>query len=134
MLGGRPVIGLTFATALSDHDRADLPGPVCFLTPAQALRTHGVDWATALQGAVQDWCPDSLLVVDATAAPGFAMRAVLSGLETLYCPEEDPAYRDLRAYADAHGAGVLNHCPTPQDHWTPHVPTRKRKRVAKSDT
>ena len=69
----RPV-GLCFAAALTAREPEKGPAALAFWTPPDALRALGVDWALDLQLAVADWHPDSMLIIDASEAPGFALQ------------------------------------------------------------
>ena len=95
-----------------------------------ALRDLGVDWALTLQQAVADWHPDSVLVVDASEAPGFALQALEQGLKAAFMPEDDPAYADLNSAAVRLGANVLTRRPAIQAHWSPALPRSRRRSLA----
>jgi len=73
MSGKRVVIELTFAASLPDPQERGA-ADVCFLTPAQALKTHGIVWALELQNAVDLWHEGSDLLVDVSQAPGYGLR------------------------------------------------------------
>ena len=101
-----------------------------FWTPPDALRDLGVDWALTLQQAVADWNPDSVLVVDASEAPGFALQALEQGLKAAFMPEDDPAFADLNSAAVRLGASLLTRRPAMQAHWTPALPRSRRRGLA----
>ena len=125
-------VGLRFAAALDGREQEPANGTAApaFWTPADALRDLGVDWALSLQQAVADWHPDSVLVVDAREAPGFALQALEQGLKAAFMPEDDPAYADLNSAAVRLGARVLTRRPAMQAHWTPALPRSRRRSLA----
>mgnify|MGYP001222602727 FL=1 len=125
-------VGLRFAAALDGREQEPANGAAApaFWTPADALRGLGVDWALSLQQAVADWHPDSVLVVDASEAPGFALQALEQGLKAAFMPEDDPAYADLNSAAVRLGASVLTRRPAMQPHWTPALPRSRRRSLA----
>ena len=125
-------VGLRFAAALDGREQELANGAAApaFWTPADALRDLGVDWALSLQQAVADWHPDSVLVVDASEAPGFALQALEQGLKAAFMPEDDPAYADLNSAAVRLGASVLTRRPAMQAHWTPALPRSRRRSLA----
>ena len=125
-------VGLRFAAALDGREQEPANGAAApaFWTPADALRDLGVDWALSLQQAVADWHPDSVLVVDASEAPGFALQALEQGLKAAFMPEDDPAYADLNSAAVRLGASVLTRRPAMQAHWTPALPLSRRRSLA----
>ena len=127
-------VGLRFAAALDgreqERESANVAAVPAFWTPADALRDLGVDWALTLQQAVADWHPDSALVVDASAAPGFTLQALEQGLKATFMPEDDPAYADLNCAAVRLGASVLTRRPVMQAHWTPALPRSRRRGLA----
>ena len=125
-------VGLRFAAALDGREQEPANGAAApaFWTPADALRDLGVDWALSLQQAVADWHPDSVLVVDASEAPGFALQALEQGLKAAFMPEDDPAYADLNSAAVQLGASVLPRRPAMQAHWTPALPRSRRRSLA----
>lgn len=125
-------VGLRFAAALDGREQEPANGAAApaFWTPADALRDLGVDWALSLRQAVADWHPDSVLVVDASEAPGFALQALEQGLKAAFMPEDDPAYGDLNSTAVRLGASVLTRRPAMQAHWTPALPRSRRRSLA----
>lgn len=129
-------VGLRFAAALDGREREQEWEPAlgdaapAFWTPPDALRDLGVDWALTLQQAVADWNPDSVLVVDASEAPGFALQALEQGLKAAFMPEDDPAFADLNSAAVRLGANVLTRRPAMQAHWTPALPRSRRRGLA----
>ena len=125
-------VGLRFAAALDGREQEPANGAAApsFWTPADALRDLGVDWALTLQQAVADWNPDSVLVVDASEAPGFALQALEQGLKAAFMPEDDPAYADLNSAAVQLGASVLTRRPAMQAHWSPALPWSRRRSLA----
>jgi len=131
MVGKRRVVELSFATALADRNPAET-GACCFVTPPDALRTMGVAWALDLQRAIDDWDPQSALIVDLTAAPGFAFKVLQGGLKQGFCPADDPAFPDLCAYAAAFGATLETQRPPFTETWDPHLPQRTSKRAIKA--
>ena len=137
----RPV-GLRFAAALTAREPEPEPArererepekpaaALSFWTPPDALRDLGVDWALDLQRAVADWNPDSVLIVDASEAPGFALQALEQGLRAAFLPEDDPAFADLNSAAIRLGASLLTHRPAMQAHWSPALPRSRRRGLA----
>lgn len=125
----RPV-GLRFASALTEREPEKTPAALSFWTPPDALRALGVDWALDLQQAVADWHPDSVLIIDASEAPGFALRAVEQGLKAAFLPEDDPAYADLNSAAVRLGASLFTRRPVMQAHWSPVLPQGRRRGLA----
>ncbi|MBB25076.1 MAG: hypothetical protein CME02_06095 [Geminicoccus sp.] len=127
-------VGLRFAAALDGREQEREPtnsaSAPAFWTPPDALRDLGVDWALTLQQAVADWHPDSVLVVDASEAPGFALQALEQGLKAVFTPEDDPAYADLSKAAERLDASVLTRRPAMQAHWTPALPRSRRRGLA----
>ena len=131
-------VGLRFAAALDgreqeqEQEREPAHGDAApaLWTPPDALRDLGVDWALTLQQAVADWNPDSVLVVDASEAPGFALQALEQGLKAAFMPEDDPAFADLNSAAVRLGASVFTRRPAMQAHWTPALPRSRRRGLA----
>ena len=118
-------VTLRFAAALIGRApvrTGDRALPVACWTPPDALRHLGVDWALDLQAAVADWDSESILVVDASQAPGFAAQALGQGLRAVFLPAEDPARNDLQGLIGRTGATLLTRCPEPQEYWTPSLP------------
>ncbi|MGB1161331.1 MAG: hypothetical protein ACPG40_08965 [Alphaproteobacteria bacterium] len=126
MSGKRVVIEITFAASLRDH-REKTAVQTCFVTPATALKTHGVLWALELQGAVDQWREGTELIVDVSQAPGYGLKAMQLGLRSVFYPKDQPAYEDLAAYAKALGASLYSHMPDVVESWNPNVPHRRRK-------
>ena len=125
----RPV-GLRFAAALTAREPEKTPAALAFWTPPDALRDLGVDWALDLQQAVADWRWDSVLIVDASEAPGFALQALEQGLRAAFLPEDDPAFADLNSAAVRRGAILLTRRPAMQAHWSPALPQSRRRGLA----
>ena len=126
MSGERLVVELTFAASLPE-DRQPGASGVCFVTPAKALKTHGVGWALDLQQAVFDWDPGCELIVDVSEAPGYGLKALQMGLRSLFCPSDHPAYEELRLYAASTGGAVRTQRPSIEEVWSPTVPQRRQK-------
>ena len=126
MSGKRVVIELTIAASLPDAQERGA-AEVCFLTPAQALKTHGIVWALELQNAVDLWHEGSELLVDVSQAPGYGLKAMQLGLRSVFCPSDHPAYEDLQAYASALGCSLHSQVPDAEEVWNPTVPRRRQK-------
>jgi len=125
----RPV-GLRFAAALTEREPEKTLAALSFWTPPDALCVLGVDWALDLQQAVADWHPESVLIIDASEAPGFALQALEQGLMAAFLSEDDPAYADLNSAAVRLGANLLTRRPVLQAHWSPTLPRSPRRGLA----
>ena len=125
-------VGLRFAAALDGREQEPANGAAApsFWTPADALRDLGVDWALTLQQAVADWHPDSVLIIDASEAPGFALQALEQGLKAAFLPDDDPAYMDLSSAAVRLGANLFTRRPAMRAHWRPALPLSRRRGLA----
>lgn len=127
------VIGLRFAAAL-EQQPAEAGCCYSFVTPVGALAQMGPQWAVDLQAAVEDWSEAATLVVDASVAPGYALKAVELGLKRLSLPPDHPARDDLSAYANRYGARLSTQAEPVQETWHPVLPQRKQKAALISAT
>ena len=130
MSGERVVVEITFAASLRDPRESlsdSKAAQTCFITPAKALKTHGIPWALELQDAVDKWREDAELLVDVSLAPGYGLKAMELGLRRVFYPKDQPAYEDLAAYAAAFGVSLHSQMPEATESWNPTLPRRRQK-------